>query len=121
MLAVANAIEYAFDVYTAFSEDFFDLLDELNSNGIEDAETLFAIKDEIVDAFLDTLPSHRDLALVYRIFAKAIEMIVDENELSELFYDSATQFANMNVLQFELFFKLLEEFDLDFYNDARDN
>ena len=41
-------------------------------------------------------------------------MIVDENGLSELFYDSATQFANMNVLQYELFFKLLEEFDLDF-------
>lgn len=119
VLAVANAIEYAFDVYTALSEDFFGLLDELkDSNGVEDAETLFAIKDEIVDAFLDTLPSRRDLALVYRIFAKAIEMIVDENELSELFYDSATQFANMNVLQFELFFKLLEEFDLDFYNDA---
>ncbi|MDD4077254.1 MAG: hypothetical protein PHT03_04690 [Bacilli bacterium] len=113
VMAVSNTVQYLFDIYSYCADDVFNLIN--NDNDDIKPETIIAIKDEIVDTFLEKMPNVRDLSLLYRLYASFVEVQTGKSDMTIAISGSASVLANVTVLQFEFFLKLLKTYDLAFY------
>ncbi|MGD9604829.1 MAG: hypothetical protein AB7V00_01575 [Bacilli bacterium] len=121
VLVASNTIQYLIDFQKQITNDLITKIDDIveaeNTSELTAAEFV-VVKDEIIDLFLENMPSLDDLALVYELLATGYGQLLESNEFTTLLSSSSASFAATTKLSMEFMLKLLDSFDNAFFTEV---
>jgi len=117
VLVATKTVNYLITLQTKVTDDLITKIKDIAETEDQSdltADEIVVVKDEIVDLFMENLPSVNDLALVYELLATGYGQFLESNDLTTLLSDSSASFAASTVLSIKFSLKMLDSFDKAF-------